>query len=145
MEAQGLAMRSRRRWRLTRDDLDASAVDLAGEERLEAYARSRVEMMRGYAETDACRRRYLLNYFGEELEAERCGRCDNDLGPAAGSTLDDTAERAGLSVGDRVAHEEFGAGVVQRLAEGRVTVAFDDEGYRELDAELVAERGLLSG
>src|SRR5205814_2061239 len=30
------------------------------------FERSRIEMVRGYAETGACRRRYLLTYFGEE-------------------------------------------------------------------------------
>ena len=37
--------------------------------------RSRVEMMRGYAETTACRRQFLLGYFGEQLSAP-CGNCD---------------------------------------------------------------------
>ena len=32
-------------------------------------------MMRGYAETDDCRRQFLLGYFGEDL-AEPCGSCD---------------------------------------------------------------------
>ncbi|HNL40379.1 MAG TPA: RecQ family zinc-binding domain-containing protein, partial [Saprospiraceae bacterium] len=31
-----------------------------------------------YAETASCRRRFLLHYFGEEFEEERCGKmCDN--------------------------------------------------------------------
>ena len=29
--------------------------------------RSRIEMMRGYAETTGCRRQFLLGYFGEQL------------------------------------------------------------------------------
>ncbi|WP_369821394.1 RecQ family zinc-binding domain-containing protein [Kocuria sp. CNJ-770] len=37
--------------------------------------RSRIEMMRGYAETDGCRRDWLLNYFGEETDGW-CGNCD---------------------------------------------------------------------
>ena len=36
---------------------------------------TRVEMMRGYAETDDCRRQFLLGYFGEDL-VETCGSCD---------------------------------------------------------------------
>ena len=36
---------------------------------------SRIEMIRGYAETDGCRRQYLLGYFGEDLP-EPCGNCD---------------------------------------------------------------------
>ena len=38
--------------------------------------RSRIEMMRGYAETTDCRRRLLLGYFGEQL-VDPCGHCDN--------------------------------------------------------------------
>jgi ATP-dependent DNA helicase RecQ len=32
-------------------------------------------MMRAYAETDGCRRQFLLGYFGEEMP-EPCGNCD---------------------------------------------------------------------
>jgi ATP-dependent DNA helicase RecQ len=38
----------------------------------ERVDRSRVEMMRGYAETRQCRRQFLLAYFGETLP-EPCG------------------------------------------------------------------------
>ncbi|MCB9171007.1 MAG: DNA helicase RecQ [Flavobacteriales bacterium] len=34
-----------------------------------------------YAETSMCRRRFLLHYFGEELEGDNCGACDNCLYP----------------------------------------------------------------
>ena len=30
-----------------------------------------------YCETPSCRRKYLLNYFGEEYTEENCGSCDN--------------------------------------------------------------------
>ncbi|MFD8818153.1 RecQ family zinc-binding domain-containing protein, partial [Streptomyces sp. NPDC059627] len=43
---------------------------------------SRVDMMRGYAETTDCRRRFLLGYFGESVPTP-CGACGNCTGPVA--------------------------------------------------------------
>ncbi len=34
-----------------------------------------------YAESNSCRRKLLLNYFGEEYNVENCGACDNCLHP----------------------------------------------------------------
>ncbi|MBB5781741.1 RecQ family zinc-binding domain-containing protein [Nonomuraea jabiensis] len=48
-----------------------TAADLARHlaERRRDVERTRLEMMRHYAETDDCRRRFLLGYFGEQLPA----------------------------------------------------------------------------
>ena len=45
-------------------------------EEYRALQRSRVEMVRGYAETRRCRRQFLLGYLGE-ADSPRCERCDN--------------------------------------------------------------------
>ncbi len=34
-----------------------------------------------YAESNSCRRKLLLNYFGEKYEVDNCGACDNCLHP----------------------------------------------------------------
>ena len=102
------------------------------------YDRTRVEMMRGYAETRACRRAFLLSYFGEEFEAP-CGNCDNcDAGHGVVETVDEP-----FAVGSRVVHREWGVGAVQRYDGDAMVVLFDEGGYRTLSVELVRERELL--
>ncbi len=101
------------------------------------WERSRVEMMRGYAELRDCRREYLLNYFGEEFDAP-CGRCDN----CEAGIVEPDAEQP-FPLGTRVAHATWGEGLVQRYERDKVVVLFDEAGYKTLAVELVRERGLL--
>lgn len=49
------------------------AADLAAAR--ERVDKSRIAMIRSYAETHRCRRQFLLGYFGEDLP-EPCGNCD---------------------------------------------------------------------
>ena len=44
-------------------------------------ALAQLELMVHYAEGADCRRRYLLNYFGEEFDEPSCNGCDNCLSP----------------------------------------------------------------
>jgi ATP-dependent DNA helicase RecQ len=106
----------------------------------EAFDRSRVEMMRGYAEEDGCRRAYLLGYFGEPFEPP-CGRCDAcDAGRGTNGVA--TADGP-FGLGARVEHPEWGAGTVQRIEDDMLTVVFDGVGYKTLALEVVEEKGLL--
>ena len=43
----------------------------------------RLARMQGYAFTRACRREYVLRYFGDPDATDRCTGCDNCLGPAS--------------------------------------------------------------
>ena len=111
-------------------------------ERAEAYRKlqhSRVEMMRTYAETDRCRSDFLVGYFGEEASG-LCGVCDNCR---AGSAEDPVTDHAQFPLQSQVHHEEFGPGIVTDLEEDRLTVLFEDVGYRTLSLRLVEEQGLL--
>ena len=56
--------------------------------------RSRVDMMRGYAETTDCRRRFLLGYFGDSVPVP-CGACDNCTGPVTKPASGLRRERSG--------------------------------------------------
>jgi len=120
-------------------ELTATALELAESRR--SLERSRVDMMRAYAETDRCRADFLVGYFGEEI-ADRCGVCDNCRD---GLAPDPVAERsAPFPVQSRVRHEEFGEGVVTDVEDDRLTVLFDEVGYRTLSADLVQEQELLT-
>jgi ATP-dependent DNA helicase RecQ len=118
------------------------AVD-AVVERAEAHRKlqeSRVEMMRGYAETDRCRMEFLLGYFGEEADS-LCGHCDNCRAGVAEQAVSREDEEFPLQ--SDVRHNEFGDGVVTDLEDDRLTVLFQDVGYRTLSREVVAEQELL--
>jgi ATP-dependent DNA helicase RecQ len=113
------------------------AMEEAEERR--AFDRSRLEMMRGYAEHEHCRRAFILSYFGEPYD-RACGNCDNC---EAGRGLPRAASEP-FPVGSRVDHEQWGQGVVQRYEGDQIVLLFDSVGYRTLSVELVAERDLLS-
>jgi len=124
-------------------DLDQKSAVEAVIARAEAYRnlqQSRVEMMRGYAETDRCRSAYLVGYFGEQVE-ELCGICDTCEAGVAQPLV--TARDGRFAVQARVEHDEFGVGTVTDVEEDRITVLFEDVGYRTLSLELVEEQDLL--
>ena len=96
--------------------------------------------MRGYAELAGCRRRYILNYLGQEYEGP-CGRCDNDLLGRSGA--EDAPAGAPFSLGQAVSHQRWGAGTVQRVTGESVTVLFEAAGYKVLALDLVQDQDLL--
>lgn len=125
---------------------------LASERSRGEVRRSRLAMMRGYAEAGSCRRQLLTGYFGEQIGA--CGNCDRCLvdqarGPndaAAQGTRGDAAARGepgGLPPGSRVEHAEWGAGLLMSYEEDVMTILFDEAGYKTLQVQLVEERDLL--
>jgi ATP-dependent DNA helicase RecQ len=110
--------------------------------------RSRIEMMRGYAETDGCRRQFLLGYFGEDLP-EPCGNCDTCAdGSAYEEDYDDGATAAAggepFPLQAAVVHKEWGPGLVMRHEEDVITVLFEQEGYKTLSRQAVMEGKLLT-
>jgi ATP-dependent DNA helicase RecQ len=102
------------------------------------FERSRLEMMRGYAEGRDCRRRYLLTYFGEDF-GQLCGHCDNcEAGRAAETTGDEP-----FPANSRVRHRAWGGGLVLRYEGDKVVVLFDEVGYKTLATTLALDEGLL--
>jgi ATP-dependent DNA helicase RecQ len=131
------AVRLRRQVEPTGEAGVDQALELARHHR--SVERSRVEMMRHYAEMTDCRRRFLLQYFGEDV-TQACGRCDNCEAGRSRPTVP-----AGEFVpGERVEHHEWGAGLVLGTEGDRLTVLFDDCGYRELATKVVTLHHLLT-
>ena len=142
------------------------AVELAAAR--ERVDKSRIAMIRSYAETHRCRRQFLLAYFGEDLP-EPCGNCDtciagtallqghydeaaHDGAPHFGEAAAGGAPAVGLPadsagafpLNSRVEHALWGPGVVMGHDGDLITVLFDHEGYRTLSCKAVLGHGLLT-
>lgn len=126
----------------TESELEASEAAEAiieTQERWKQWERSRLEMMRGYAEVQDCRRQYLLNYFGEAFESP-CGTCDNCK---AGITADESDEQHPFPIRSRVSHKTWGEGLVMRHESDKVVVLFDQVGYKTLSVDIARLYRLL--
>jgi ATP-dependent DNA helicase RecQ len=103
-------------------------------------------MLRQYAEGRDCRRRFLLGYFGEH-RADPCGHCDTcdtgtsqTRGPEPGLQAEPDP---GLQADASVRHAEWGRGTVLSVESDRLTVLFDEQGYKTLSRDAIREHGLL--
>jgi ATP-dependent DNA helicase RecQ len=126
------------RWTGAMELEGALAASREEDEREREVERSRLEMMRRYAEHTGCRRSFLLSYFGQDYPGP-CGACDNDRRHAAAKPATKP-----FPVGARVASGRWGEGTVQRYDGDQVTVLFDEHGYRDLLVPLVIQRRLLT-
>lgn len=126
--------------KLDQPDLEQITQDVMRlQDRQQHRDRSRLEMMRGYAEERGCRRQYLLNYFGESLEAPCCF-CDNCK---RGWVPEDTQGPRPYPLGSWVSHRSWGEGLVIRYAIDKIVILFDQVGYKTLDTQMALLRGLL--
>ncbi|GAA3270345.1 RecQ family ATP-dependent DNA helicase [Dactylosporangium vinaceum] len=121
----------------------AKAAELveAQAERQQTVSRSRLDMMRNFAETQQCRGRTLLAYFGEHLEGT-CEHCDNCTDGSAAEGLA-AADEAPFPIHAEVRHGEWGKGVVLSYAGEQMTVLFEQVGYKTLSVPVVKEHRLL--
>ena len=143
----------------------AAVLAVAEAERHQTVQQSRIDMMRGFAESRHCRGQQLLAYFGEHSR-HACGHCDNCQDGRAAQTQDATvpaAMRAAVSAATKgdgraaadgdgpypvhstVRHVEWGSGLVLRYEGGdRMVVLFDAVGYKTLSVAAVQRNGLLA-
>lgn len=117
-------------WRRILDDLEATARSIA--------FRKLNEVSR-YCESTKCRHRALVNYFGQEYDAESCGACDMCLGDAE-------------PVADPVTVAQKILSCVVRLGEprsasytARVLTGSGDSAIRENRHDHLSTYGILSG
>jgi ATP-dependent DNA helicase RecQ len=107
------------------------------------YRLGRVQLMKDYAETRDCRRRYILNYFGEPYP-NPCEHCDNcDAGFV--EKVEAETENLPFPLKSHVTHNKFGEGVVMRYEEEgkKVVVQFDTEGEKSMVAQVLIANGLM--
>jgi ATP-dependent DNA helicase RecQ len=109
------------------------------QEKLRARLLQSLNCMRIYAELRDCRRRYLLEYLGQE--SKPCGRCDNC---EAGLPRMSAREDEPFPVRTRLAHRTFGKGMVVGYDRGHVIVLFDEGGEKTIDVALARAHDLLS-
>jgi ATP-dependent DNA helicase RecQ len=123
------------------EPLEAAQAAVEVAESHKRVEQSRVEMVRGFAETTGCRRQFVLAYFGETLD-EPCGNCDTcKAGTAVGQP---DASDSPYPLQSRVRHDEWGEGVVMRYEGDRIVVLFEEVGYKTLLLRAVADRNLLN-
>jgi ATP-dependent DNA helicase RecQ len=155
---------------------DAARLALAEVERHQTVQRTRIDMMRQFAESRSCRGRALLGYFGDRLDGP-CRHCDNctrsPTTPPAPATAGPTrargpvpTDRASVDASKRrhpavpaqaappasdrpyplhstVRHRAWGTGTVLGYENDRMTVLFDEVGYKTLSVTLVSREDLL--
>jgi ATP-dependent DNA helicase RecQ len=106
------------RFRLLDDGLEREELEELAHLSEEKAARDRekLERMMQYGQSAACRWRLLHDYFGEEIEGERCGACDNCLQPPD----EQSAVAAGVNRHAGANHSGDGMPDASRNASGRV-------------------------
>lgn len=95
-----------------------------------------LERMVFYAQTGFCRWKVMLEYFGEHVDWEHCGTCDNCCQPPAQSLSAEhpqwrplpaamrTHKKPSLDIGSTVSVPRFGEGIVASVAGDKVTITF---------------------
>lgn len=73
---------------------EAARLALAEAERHQTVQRTRIDMMRRFAESRTCRGQALLGYFGDVTATAACGHCDNCVAEASASSARAAVEPA---------------------------------------------------
>ncbi|HVV20399.1 MAG TPA: helicase-related protein, partial [Pseudonocardiaceae bacterium] len=125
---------SHRRQLPTPADLTAQLVSL--DQRRQAILTSRIDTVRGYAESTHCRRAELLAYFGEHYPPP-CDNCDNDHPRTTAAPA-----RPAVTGGVPVRHRLWGEGQLLSQDDHELLVYFAGVGYKHLTASTL-KSGIL--
>ena len=120
-------------------------LNLHNYETKKAYDQSKLAMMLQYCESSSCRRKFILNYFGEDYGGKEarglqgCGACDNcrDGHRSGGTTGYRIAERRRSIRNSDKARSE-------RAEKDLVTVLFPGVGYKTLLATAVSREAKIA-
>ncbi|HEV7843064.1 MAG TPA: RecQ family zinc-binding domain-containing protein, partial [Pyrinomonadaceae bacterium] len=150
------------RFRLLRRDVNRSELEELARrsEEKSAKDREKLERVMLYGQSAQCRWRLLHDYFGEQMDSERCGACDNcinpleeQLGLTGGTEMPASGEKphatkdadaseeksteVEFSKGDKVRLPQYGEGHVKEVDDDKVTVAFPDGEVRKFRKEFI--------
>ena len=131
-----------------KDDDSGTIADevVQQQDRFRDWRASRLEQMRGYAHTDACRRQTLLAYFNADA-SDTCEACDNCRTGRTTRAKAKSVEEAGPSqpwpVGATVHHKTLGRGVVQGYDGKNVAILFENAGKKSISLAFAKKKKLI--
>lgn len=85
----------------------------------------------GFAETNVCRRKVLLNYFGEEYNEDNCGSCDNCLHPK--KTFDGQDEVELILELVKIVKEKFASDHIVNILTGKAEQQVKLHGHDQIE------------
>ena len=103
--------------------------------------RQRLNLMVAFCRLTTCRRKYMVEYLGEDWPEQNCGNCDVCLSPQETFDATEIAQKI-LSAVIRTG-ERFGAGHVMRVLLGAGTKRVQELGHDKLPVFGVADRHSL--
>ncbi|MDB5327363.1 MAG: ATP-dependent helicase RecQ [Phycisphaerales bacterium] len=134
--------------RRKKEDSGAIADEVvAQQDRFRDWRTSRIEQIRGYALTDACRRQTLLAYF-DAAAPDQCGACDNCRNGRTQHAAKVAAEAPAISanawpVGSTITHKTLGRGIVQGYGGKNVEILFEMAGKKTISVEFARKKKLI--
>ncbi|MEO0806824.1 MAG: RecQ family ATP-dependent DNA helicase [Cyanobacteria bacterium J06643_4] len=118
---------------------------MTAQARRKQFERSRLQMMREYAETESCRRNFVLSYFGEtsggetsggETLGKGCTGCDR-CNQSSPSEKNNIVFAQPFPIGSTIIHTSFGKGQVMRYEQEKINVLFETVGYKTFVTEII--------